>query len=75
MPLVATSRMAGRMRSGHLFLVGGEAMFISASWPSDHTYARAALLTGGSRRASPRSWRTLQRQNQSALRLLVDSQN
>src|ERR1700722_3046236 len=39
MPLVAASRIDGRIRSGQLVLAAGEATFIAASWTSPRTCA------------------------------------
>src|SRR6185437_4103965 len=47
MPLVATSRMTGRMRSGQLATGAGGARFMSASWTSGR--ARASVDHEGSR--------------------------
>src|ERR1700733_10962695 len=52
MPLVATSRIDGRIRSGQFVLAAGEATFIAASWTSAPAHARVGcgLVVGPSER-------------------------
>jgi hypothetical protein len=52
MPLVATSRMTGRIRLGQSFVTGDEATFISASWTRGQVRARVGygLAVDGSER-------------------------
>src|ERR1700722_19887883 len=50
MPLVATSRMVGRIRSGQLFRAESGATFILASWTSDRARTRGFRASAASGR-------------------------